>query len=292
MSYREVSEVRDGMQINWDMPITMDDGVVLRCDIFRPVKKGRYPVILSYGPYGKWLHSDTGIATLCRSSVAASSLFSIVAISPRFGATYRYWSITARPAPDEADPRCGAPPRLSRRSRRTKSARRRPSAIASPIRLNSSKCPLSGSALCHSTAPSLAGQLLEIVDDVRLAVAEHFDALLPHARSSGRARYRSVSRRCRPRSRWSRELSLRRYGSAPGSIAVASIDLHRRRRSANRNTSYMWHASPMLRPPPCGPAPSVERDVAGVQPILDHQRRAAGRDQLLSARAAPARSAG
>ena len=26
MSYREVSEVRDGMQIDWDMPITMDDG--------------------------------------------------------------------------------------------------------------------------------------------------------------------------------------------------------------------------------------------------------------------------
>ena len=44
MSYREVSEVRDGMRIDWDMPITMDDGLVLRCDVFRPVKKGRYPV--------------------------------------------------------------------------------------------------------------------------------------------------------------------------------------------------------------------------------------------------------
>ena len=37
MSYREVSEIRDGMRIEWDMPITMDDGLVLRCDIFRPV---------------------------------------------------------------------------------------------------------------------------------------------------------------------------------------------------------------------------------------------------------------
>ena len=27
MSYREVSEVRDGMRIDWDMPITMDDGL-------------------------------------------------------------------------------------------------------------------------------------------------------------------------------------------------------------------------------------------------------------------------
>jgi hypothetical protein len=56
MSYREVSEIRDGMRIDWDMPIKMDDGLVLRCDIYRPVKPGRYPVILSYGPYGKWLH--------------------------------------------------------------------------------------------------------------------------------------------------------------------------------------------------------------------------------------------
>ena len=50
MSYREVSEVRDEMRIDWDMPITMDDGLVLRCDVFRPNRKGRYPVILSGGP--------------------------------------------------------------------------------------------------------------------------------------------------------------------------------------------------------------------------------------------------
>src|SRR3990167_5450643 len=63
MSYREVSEIRDGMQIDWDMPITMDDGLVLRCDVFRPVKKGRYPVLLSHGPYGKWLHFEDGYKT-------------------------------------------------------------------------------------------------------------------------------------------------------------------------------------------------------------------------------------
>ncbi len=56
MSYREVSEIRDGMRIDWDMPIKMEDGLVLRCDIYRPVKPGKYPVILTYGPYGKWLH--------------------------------------------------------------------------------------------------------------------------------------------------------------------------------------------------------------------------------------------
>ncbi|MEY2661451.1 MAG: hypothetical protein RLZZ123_2623 [Pseudomonadota bacterium] len=56
MDYREISEVRDGMRIDWDMPIKMDDGVVLRCDIFRPTTEGKYPVILTMGPYGKWLH--------------------------------------------------------------------------------------------------------------------------------------------------------------------------------------------------------------------------------------------
>src|SRR6266576_2570527 len=63
MSYREVSEIRDGMQIDWDMPIKMDDGLVLRCDVFRPIRKGRYPVILSGGPYGKWLHFEDGYKT-------------------------------------------------------------------------------------------------------------------------------------------------------------------------------------------------------------------------------------
>jgi len=63
MSYREVSEIRDSMQIDWDMPIEMDDGLVLRCDVFRPIKKGRYPVLLSHGPYGKWLHFEDGYKT-------------------------------------------------------------------------------------------------------------------------------------------------------------------------------------------------------------------------------------
>jgi predicted acyl esterase len=54
------SEVRDGMRIDWDVPITMDDGIVLRADVFRPVKDGRYPVILSYGPYAKGLAFQDG----------------------------------------------------------------------------------------------------------------------------------------------------------------------------------------------------------------------------------------
>jgi len=57
------SETRDGMRIEWDAPITMDDGLVLRADVFRPLAEGRYPVILSYGPYGKGLAFQDGYKT-------------------------------------------------------------------------------------------------------------------------------------------------------------------------------------------------------------------------------------
>src|ERR1700674_1908926 len=53
--HRMKSEIRDGMRIDWDAPIEMDDGLVLRADIFRPIVEDRYPVILSYGPYAKGL---------------------------------------------------------------------------------------------------------------------------------------------------------------------------------------------------------------------------------------------
>lgn len=57
------SELRDGMRVDWDVPIAMDDGIVLRADIFRPVATGRYPAILSYGPYGKGLAFQEGYRT-------------------------------------------------------------------------------------------------------------------------------------------------------------------------------------------------------------------------------------
>ena len=58
MSYK--SELRNGMRIDWDVPITMDDGLVLRADIYRPPQEGKYPVILSYGPYAKGLSFQEG----------------------------------------------------------------------------------------------------------------------------------------------------------------------------------------------------------------------------------------
>jgi predicted acyl esterase len=57
------TEVRDGMRIDWDVPIEMDDGNVLRADIFRPDKRGRFPVIMSHGPYAKGLAFQEGYGT-------------------------------------------------------------------------------------------------------------------------------------------------------------------------------------------------------------------------------------
>ena len=64
------SELRDGMHIDWDVPITMDDGLVLRADVFRPVAAGRYPVILSYGPYAKGLAFQDGYPSAWQRMVA------------------------------------------------------------------------------------------------------------------------------------------------------------------------------------------------------------------------------
>ncbi len=48
------------MRIDWDVPIPMDDGLVLRADIYRPPQEGKYPVILTYGPYAKGLAFQEG----------------------------------------------------------------------------------------------------------------------------------------------------------------------------------------------------------------------------------------
>ena len=64
------SEVRDGMRIDWDVPIPMDDGIVLRADVYRPPQDGQYPVIMSYGPYGKGLAFQEGYPDQWRSMTA------------------------------------------------------------------------------------------------------------------------------------------------------------------------------------------------------------------------------
>ena len=59
-----------GMSIDWDVSIAMDDGLVLRADVFRPAASGQYPVLLSYGPYAKGLAFQEGYPSAWQKMVA------------------------------------------------------------------------------------------------------------------------------------------------------------------------------------------------------------------------------
>lgn len=48
------------MRIEWDVPVELEDDLVLRADVFLPETEGRYPVILSHGPYAKGLPFQDG----------------------------------------------------------------------------------------------------------------------------------------------------------------------------------------------------------------------------------------
>jgi predicted acyl esterase len=47
--------VQDGMTIDWDVDVPLDDGAVLKGDVFRPISGEPSPVLLTYGPYAKGL---------------------------------------------------------------------------------------------------------------------------------------------------------------------------------------------------------------------------------------------
>jgi hypothetical protein len=64
------SPASDGMRVDWDVAIPMDDGIVLRADIFSPAAAGRYPVLLSYGPYAKGLAFQDGYPSAWQRMVA------------------------------------------------------------------------------------------------------------------------------------------------------------------------------------------------------------------------------
>ncbi len=56
----ELTTPPEYMQIDWDVQIKMDDGLILRADVYRPKTPGKYPVLLSYGPYAKGLAFQEG----------------------------------------------------------------------------------------------------------------------------------------------------------------------------------------------------------------------------------------
>ncbi len=44
---------KDNMRILWQVPIQMEDGIILRADVFLPVETGAYATLMTYGPYAK-----------------------------------------------------------------------------------------------------------------------------------------------------------------------------------------------------------------------------------------------
>ena len=56
-------EKRENMVIEWNVPIEMDAGIILRANVYRPDSDGLFPVIMSHGPYGKDLAWQEGYST-------------------------------------------------------------------------------------------------------------------------------------------------------------------------------------------------------------------------------------
>ncbi len=52
--------MQQDMAVDSDVEIAMDDGIVLRADVFRPAGPRRYPVLITYGPYAKGLSFQDG----------------------------------------------------------------------------------------------------------------------------------------------------------------------------------------------------------------------------------------
>ena len=67
----QIIEEKEGMIIEWDVPIVMSDGTTMRADLFRPCQPGKYPAILTYGPYAKGLPFQVGYKTAWHRMITA-----------------------------------------------------------------------------------------------------------------------------------------------------------------------------------------------------------------------------
>jgi predicted acyl esterase len=63
INMEQYTQIREGLKIDFDVPIKMRDGLELRANVYRPIEDGKYPVIMSHGPYGKDLHILDGYST-------------------------------------------------------------------------------------------------------------------------------------------------------------------------------------------------------------------------------------
>ena len=57
---KTISQPEFGLFVEKDVDMPMRDGLNLKCDIFRPGDGGRFPVIMTFGPYPKDFHIDYG----------------------------------------------------------------------------------------------------------------------------------------------------------------------------------------------------------------------------------------
>ena len=79
---------QDNMLIEWDVGIAMDDGLVVRADVFRPLAAGKWPVLLTYGPYAKGLAFQKGYPSAWQNMIAGHP-------DVAFGSTNKYqnWEV-------------------------------------------------------------------------------------------------------------------------------------------------------------------------------------------------------
>ena len=81
------------MRIDWDVPVIVRDGTILRVNVFRPSHAGRLPVIMSAHPYGK-----DKLPLRSRSGRAPNAQYRLFP-QPR---TVRFSALTGWEAPDPA----------------------------------------------------------------------------------------------------------------------------------------------------------------------------------------------
>jgi uncharacterized protein len=55
-----MSQSKYALLVEKDAPIPMNDGIVLRANVYRPAADGRFPVVLAHGVYGKDIHFADG----------------------------------------------------------------------------------------------------------------------------------------------------------------------------------------------------------------------------------------
>ena len=69
----EVTSPPSGVHFERDVEVAVSDGTILRVNVFRPERDGRYPVIMCAHPYGRT--SYQGVATLATGHDPSTACF-------------------------------------------------------------------------------------------------------------------------------------------------------------------------------------------------------------------------